>query len=189
MLLELKFEIVGVTPLICHNSRLSDPLNKWSKRIKVFTSKGVRKTDEDHHAMADIEWEGGSYVDEDGRPIIPGQNIEAMMVDGAKARKLGKKFKAGVMVPHDAHIVYDGPKKLSGLRTNLNFRSRTSMKVGQSRVMRTRLTFLEWSLAFSVSYNPNLVNPDDVERAIDTAGEVAGLGDGRPRNGRFLLKK
>lgn len=58
----LVIDMMGKTPLLTHNSQLSDPLNPWSKKLKSITSK-KKKTDADHEEAARIEWKGGLYLD------------------------------------------------------------------------------------------------------------------------------
>lgn len=184
MLKSALFEIEGKAPLICHNARLSDPLDKWTIAVAEISSKR-KKTIADHMEMAHREFLGSLYLGENGTPVIPGGNIERMLRDAAAKSKRGKDIQAGVLVTDEIPIVYDGPKDPEKLWQDEKFRFRASCKVGTSRVMRTRPWFPEWSLAFEVLYDDTLLNQTAIEEFVELAGSIIGLGDWRPKHGRF----
>jgi hypothetical protein len=62
---------------------------------------------------------------------------------------------------------------------------RASAKVGTARVIRTRPIFPRWQVTVSGSLDTEQVDPDAFENIVDTAGRYIGLGDWRPRFGRF----
>ena len=96
MLETIKVEITGSRPLLMHSDKFADPLNPLTKAHKELTSKR-KKTDEDHEAIARSEWIGGMYIDEDG-PYLPGVNVEAALIAGAKLSKLGTQLKRSVEI-------------------------------------------------------------------------------------------
>ena len=58
-----------------------------------------------------------------------------------------------------------------------------------ARVMKVRpMVPTGWQLKFSVEYDENLVNEKDLHRAMVDAGTLVGLGNWRPKFGRFLVK-
>jgi len=61
------------------------------------------------------------------------------------------------------------------------------VRVGQARIMRTRPVFNQWACQFTVYYDDEQVNEVDVIRAIEDAGTKSGVGDFRPRFGRFEI--
>lgn len=183
---ELTFKIKGVAPLLLHNGQLADPLNPYSKRLKAITSKR-KKTDEDYERMAEIEWHGGLYV-QDGKVVIPGNVIEAMLIESAKKTRQGPKAKAGLLCVDDFQLLYDGPADIEELWKDKNFRLTVPARVRNARVMRTRPRFAEWSLQFTVLYEPSLLNEEDVRGFVKRAGEIVGLCDWRPRFGRFVVE-
>lgn len=185
----IKFRLTGTTPLLMHNSRLCDPLDEHTQRLKRLTS--IRKkTEENHKDMADIEFEGGLYFDPELGPYIPGEWLEATIIDGGKIQRNGTKIKQGVMVLDDkAKLNYDGPRGLEALRHSRTLRDMRSVVVGTGRLMRCRPKFpLGWSVDFTVSYNPDMINGDEVVSAISQAGAFRGMGDYRPRYGRFTVE-
>lgn len=179
----LTVSITGISPILMHNGQLSDPLNPWVKEMKKITSKSAKKkTDADHEELARLEFMGGLYVDEDG-PIIPGENVEGMIRDGARVQRKGKDVEAGVWCD-DCELIYDGPRDPSELWLDKRFVDRRSVVVGRSRVIRTRPRFKKWSAVFEVNFDELTVNESDIIDAIEAGGRK-GCMDYRPKYGRF----
>lgn len=181
------FTIEGVAPLILHNARLSDPLDPHTQSVAEITSKR-KKTLADHEEIARREWHGGLYlIDGDGAPCVPGTNLERMLRDAATKSKQGKAVQAGAIVPDDAPIIYEGTKDPEKMYAGGKFSMRASCKVGQQRVIRTRPCFREWKLTFTIHFDENLINPKRLEEWVEVAGREVGLGDWRPKHGRFQI--
>jgi len=190
MLQELKFKIVGTSPLLMHNGQLADPLNKYARALKEISGKRS-KTEADHEEMARLEFLGGLYLN-DGQPCIPGHVLEAALIGkGGAARKqrMGKQAAAGLYCLDNFPLEYDGPKGADSLWADEAFRLAALVKVQQSRVVRTRPMFKDWSAIVTVSFDTDFVNPDDVRLWIDIAGSEVGLMDWRPRYGRFSVEE
>lgn len=182
----LTFRIIGESPLLLHNGRLSDPLDPFVRKIKAISANRAKK-DADYEKMAKLEWEGGLYL-LDGKPCIPSEMIEAALIGkGGAARKvkMGKQAAAGLFVPDHAPIEYDGPTDLKELYADKRFVHRAKVKVQANSVMRTRPVFLEWGAIITVCYNPDLINERDIIQWMQVAGEQIGIGDWRPKFGRF----
>jgi len=180
----IDFHVRGVAPLLMHNGQLANPMNSIAKAMKAITSKR-KKTDEDYAALANLEFMGGLYTDEQKRPVLPGEVIEGTIVAGAKKTKKGKDAKSAIIVDGNFPLIYDGPKTADGLCGEERFRYVAGVVVGQSRIMRTRPMFKTWECKFTVHYLDDVLNPQEVTDFVETAGRVAGFGDGRPRFGRF----
>lgn len=180
-------KLTGIAPLLAHNGQLSDPLNEFAQALARVTSKR-RKTADDHAEMSRLEFLGSIYVNEDGRVCIPGENLEALVIDGAKKDRRGNLARAGVIVDENPALIYSGPRDPEKLFENANFVSRARVKVGQAAVMRTRPIFHDWSLEFEVKYLPSTIDREHVIRALERGGSEVGLGDWRPRYGRFELE-
>lgn len=202
MMKQVAFQIEGIAPLFLHNSQAASPLSQFSKAMKKITAKR-KKTEEDHEALALIEWASGMYGTEPGEvtvdgasvrikgfgvPCIPSDNLERMLVDAATKQKLGKVFKAAVFVDGDTPIKYAGPKTVEKLFGDPQWIDSRLSKVGQATVLRTRPIFHEWSLEFNVNFLPSELEESQVRDAVDTASRIIGLGDWRPKYGRFIVK-
>lgn len=175
----------GTVALLMHNARLSNPLDEIAKAMKRVTSKRV-KTEEDHEELARLEHMGGLYFDPEIGPYIPGQNFERCLVDAARITKSGKKIERGVFVETNVNpLSYQGPRQLDALWADENFRFSASVKVGTNRVTRTRPQFRAWAVEADGVYDPAVINLDELREIAETAGRMIGLGDWRPRFGRF----
>ena len=180
---QVMLKITGLTPLIVHNGQLADPLNKFSKAMKAVTGKR-KKVDADYEELARLEFLGGLYLRE-SRPCMPGQDLEAMMISAAKKQRKGGDFKSGMIIEESPFIEYDGPTNPDELWADERFRIVAGVKVSQSRVMRTRPQFPEWSLQFTVTYIEELLNKRDITEVATIAGWQIGLCEWRPKFGRF----
>lgn len=182
----LKFKIIGAAPILFHNGQTADPLNPHSKSIAEITSK-KKKTDADHREVSRREFFAGLYL-MNGEPCIPSEMIEAALIRGAMKEKRGPGAKAGMIVEHNAALLYKGPRKPDELFADEKFQLRVPVKVGTSKVIRTRPRFDEWSADIEVKFLPSLLNEKDIRSFLVTAGEQIGFGDWRPRFGRFSVK-
>lgn len=176
---------VGTSPLLMHNARLVDPLDVIVKQIQEV-SKKTKKTDEDHREIGRLEWIGGMYYNPDLGPFIPAPNLQKSIIEGARLSKSGKKIERGVfietiMIP----VQYDGPRDITELWDDGRFAHRSPVKVGMSRVMRTRPLFSLWTLHATGMYDASIINLADLRSAAKTAGAMIGLGDYRPTYGRY----
>lgn len=180
----LKIRIKGAA-LLMHNIRLANPLDEVTKRMKAVTSLR-KKTDENHADLMEIEFEGGIYHDEKIGPYIPGIWLDACIIDGGKLQKNGTKIRQSAMVLEDrVALDYDGPRDLNTLKADPRFRDVRAVTIGQAKTMRCRPKFTDWACEFTVQYDGQLINRAELVAAIHAAGQCKGLGDFRPRFGRF----
>ncbi|WP_336879881.1 hypothetical protein [Rhodococcus globerulus] len=183
----LKFAITikGTMPMLMHSSRLADPLDPATIELKKASSKRT-KTGDDYEAVARAEFLGSLYIDGDIGPYIPGENVAASLLEGAKLNKLGVKVKRGLLVTTDVNpLSYKGPRDAAGLWEDKNFVHRASVKVSTSRVVRTRPIFRDWSTEVEGLLDESQLELRDLEQIAANAGDFIGLGDWRPRFGRF----
>lgn len=180
--------IEGTSPLLVHSSRLSDPLDPATKALKKVSSKRT-KTDEDHAEVSHAEFLGGLYLDPDVGPYIPGENITATLYEGAKLNKLGTKVKRGMLIETDVNpLAYTGPRDAEELWRDGSFTHRASVKVGTARVIRTRPIFRDWRVQCEGVLDDSQLDLDQLTQIAENAGAFIGLGDWRPRFGRFIAK-
>lgn len=174
-----------------HNGELADPLSPVVQEIKEVSGKR-KKTDEDHANLGKLEWIGSLYwSDELGGPYMPSDNIEKAIVDGAKKQRLGKNAQAALLVDDDDDIKIDFPDwgtPKDKLYSIGQYRFRKGVKVTTSRIMRERPRFPEWSIKFSLVFDESVIGEREVIEACQTAGALIGLGDWRPKYGRFEVE-
>lgn len=186
--MDFRITLTGTAELLMHNARLANPLDPAAKAMKAISSKRV-KTDDDHEEMARLEHFGSLYYDSEIGPYIPGQNIERCLVDAAKVTKSGVKVTRGVFVSTNVNpLAYKGPRTPDGLWADENFRHMASVKVQQNRVMRCRPLFREWRTEAEGTLDTAILSFEELQSIADTAGQMIGLGDYRPRYGRFTAK-
>ena len=179
----MKFRLTGDCPMLMHNGQLANPLSASSKALKRVTSKRA-KTDADHERMAELEYHGSLYLTDDG-PVLPGECVEAAIGEGAKKTKEGKLAKSCCFVPQHSRLEYEGPRDAAKLFEHEDFKLVAPVRVGTNRVMRTRPMFKEWAATVDVSYEDSVVNGEQIVRWVAVAGTLVGVGDWRPRYGRF----
>lgn len=188
----LKIKLTGIRPLVMHNGLLADPTNPTVIRIREITSKGSKKmTVEDHKERDRLEWEGGLYWDDSLGPVIPSDNLERLIQFGARKSRRGKDVEAAVLVAEDVvPVQYSGPrdpKKLYG-DGNTDFVLRKGVKIGKARVIRIRPKFPTWEISFTAEFDGSVINQRDIIKAVEDAGRLVGLGDYRPKYGRFIAE-
>jgi hypothetical protein len=57
-----------------------------------------------------------------------------------------------------------------------------------AKIMRYRPILRKWSLNATIVVNEEVVNINEVKKAVQDAGALIGLGDYRPRFGRFNVE-
>lgn len=190
---DIKIKITGIRPLVLHNGLMADPTNPYTIAIKKITSKGSKKLTEHDYAERDrLEWEAGLYWSEEiGGIAIPSDNLERCIQEGAKKNRLGKDFAAAVFVQEsEVDVVH----RLSGktkerIYSEPGYTLRKGVKVQLSRIIRIRpLIPTGWHMAFTVEFDESIVNKQAVVTALTEAGSLVGLGDWRPKFGRFTVE-
>jgi hypothetical protein len=166
-----------------HNGALADPLDERAISLAAITGKRL-KTRADHEEISRREWYGGLWL-YDKLPCLPQEAIEAAFIKGALTRKRGDAAKAGFVANAPAMLAYDGPTDLDELWQNENFRLRKGVRVLKARTMRTRPRFPEWSAVISATFLTTELNRSEVVDFMKIAGAMRGIGDWRPKYGRF----
>ena len=175
--------------LMMHNRRLANPLDPIVRQMKKLSHKRANKTDDDLEELSRLEFEGGLYIDENG-PYIPDEWLESMLRDGAKRVKKGKETSSAVMCSGPRYYLqYDGPRTVDELwERGDEFVDVRAVTVMRNKIMRTRPIFRNWSLDFSVDVDETTLDPEQVIDFAKTGGRLKGLGDYRPKYGRFVVK-
>lgn len=189
----ISYQLLGESPLLCHNGQTADPRNTYAKAMKAISGKR-KKTDADLDELARLEWFAGLYVDDKRGLVIPSHVLKACFVNGAKKSKRGPQTKSGLFVADHAVLDFTGkPDQINEETLNELFHAgdhhlTCGVKVGMAKVMRTRPQFIGWSLTVGIQYDPDLLNPHDIQDILTDAGRQVGLGDWRPEYGRFTVK-
>ena len=182
--------ITGTSPMLMHNVQLSDPLNPAARELSRLTSKR-KKTIEDHLEAARAEFLGALYTDPDVGPYVPGEWVMAALVAGAKLNRLGTTVTRGVIITTEVNpLAYANnsirdPEKMWESKL---FTHRASVKVTTSRVIRTRPQFLDWSTQAEGVLDESQLDLSQLGQVAENAGLFCGMGNWRPRFGRFTAK-
>src|SRR3990167_9257367 len=184
---QMAFKLTGGQPLLMHNGRLADPLDPYTIALKRATDV-KKKTEAQHREVGRLEFIGGLYLNEDGAPIIPAENIEAMVKEAGRRKKLGKECERAVFCESNALLTGGNwPKGEDALWEwqdhALAFRKTAGMRGGT--IVRTRPMFKPWTLVVSLLLDTNMLNPDTLKDLMVIAGREIGLGDWKPRYGRL----
>ena len=178
----LKIECTGVSPLLMHSDRASDPLSKEAQWLSEISGRR-NKTEADIVELARREFHCSLYLDPAGRPTIPIDNVHSCFYASAKRRKEGPLF-SGSLTVSSVRFEYEGPADADALwKRQETFVDRRSVKVGTSRVIRTRAIFPEWSLAVTAEHDPDVADIFHIRQWAEIAGARIGLGDYRPQRG------
>jgi hypothetical protein len=177
----------GTRPLLMHNVRLASPLNAYAKQLKALNSKQA-KTDKDRLEIARVEWEGSLYHDEELGPYVPGPNLFASLIGGARLLKAGKKIERGVSV-NDLYmpLLYRGPRDIEGMwgTGDSDFVDLRTVVVQRAKVDRCRPIFRAWTFEAEILLDPSIIELDEFVQVCQNAGQFEGLGDYRRMYGRF----
>lgn len=189
---EIKFKMTGETPLLMHNNRLANPLDKYSQELSKKSGKR-KKTIEDIWELARIEWEGGLYL-YDGEIKLPMRVVNKCFERGATKQKNGMLWKSGCFIKDDyCPLKYSGTKisvSMNGEVPNPGLDKyfqkhiyQTMVRVGQATLLRTRPMFEEWSFETTVMFEGAIINRESLIQAARDAGHLVGLCDWRMEKG------
>lgn len=172
-----------------HSLRGMDRKNKMVQELSELNSKrGKNKTDADIDRINFLSYLLAFYVDEKGEPTIKDIMIEASIFAGAAKSRMKSSFKSAVMVDK-VDFKYSGPRTLEKLYDDSNFVHTAFVKIGNAKIQRIRPIFNQWSASFTVVVDENQVTMSQVKKAIEDAGLMCGIGDWRPKYGRFQLEE
>jgi len=186
-------QFTGLAPLLMHRPTLVNPLDPVKQEIARYTGKR-KKTIEDYEIIARLEWEAGLYHDSEIGPYLPGQNIEICLRDSGKISKQGAAISRAVIVLEDkVPVQYRGPRGTNGAGVqelwDANYKDMRPVGVQQNSPIRCRPKFPQWQLVVPIGLQTNVLDPDDLYAIAERAGVMIGIGDYRPRFGRFDVER
>ena len=183
----MQVTIKGNCPMLMHKDTLANPLDPATKKHKDLTA-GAKRTEATEMAIQKSEFMAGLYIDADG-PYLPGNNLHAAIHAASKAFKLGVKVNAALMIAEDrARLEYEGPRDAEGLYADRRFVDVRGIRLtGNKRLMRCRPVFNDWKASFTIAFFPDQISKAQIEKCLHHAGRIVGIGDYRPRFGRFSV--
>lgn len=177
--------IQGTRPLLMHNGHMANPLNPLSQELAALTKKR-KKTIDDYRAIAEVEMKAGLYWHDEVGPFVPADNVFKSFIKGGGRHKLGSTIERSVFIIDDMlPLQYEGPRTVDELIEDPDFRLEAIVKIGQSKTMRTRPKFDNWSLEATFELDEDELDLHNLETPVKDAGKYVGLGDWRPRYGTY----
>lgn len=167
--------------------------NRFPEEENGGTSEGHQPSGKDKPAGVrgkryddDVEAKKRLYLLEDGKTVYqPANHFESALIESAVNFKFdGKKtykdaFKGGIFVL---------PERIR--HTNQIWgKDKRSVVIQRARIMRVRPKFEDWELSFVIQCIDDRISPDVIRDVLDYAGLYKGIGDMRPRYGRFEVIK
>lgn len=186
LLTTLECRITGIAPLLQKSEITVDALHPRVQAFKKLSTKRA-KTVADFENLKRAEWELGMHRENDA-PVTPVDWWLACIFEAAAKNKLRKQAKAGVFpVSASFPLEYDGPKDLEGMWSSGRFIDYRGVGQAQRKIMRARPRFDQWSVRVILDVSESIISRDDVLAALRIAGTLIGVGDYRPRFGRFAV--
>lgn len=178
----LQIQCTGVSPLLMNSDRGSDPLSREAQWLNEIAGKR-QKTEAETVELARRQFHCSLYVDPAGRPTVPIDNVHSCFYAAARRRKEGPMF-SGSLTVSSTKFEYEGPDDPDALwEQQEKFVDRRSVRVGTSRVIRTRAIFPEWSLAITAEHDLEVADLFHIRQWVEIAGSRIGLCDYRPQRG------
>lgn len=180
--------VEGIAPLMQHRYPLPD--------FEDMSKGGKKKSGETDYSQ---EWKEYFYADSEGNIYQPATHFDGAMVKAAAGYKVqggrGKTykdlFKGNVFVSPDA--ILHGVKVPEMLDTDADkplYLDLRPVVVQRARVVRVRPCFKPgWVLDFEITVLEDQILPNVVNEVLSLAGRTVGIGDFRPRFGRFMVTR
>lgn len=178
--------IKGIAPLMQHRFPMPD--------LSTMSKGGHKSTGAQDYTQ---EWRQYFYADEHGCIYQPSSHIEGALVKAAVnfkvAGKRGKSYKdlivANVIIdperiPHNIPV----PSELDADADKPLYLDMRPVIIQRARVVRIRPTFKAgWVLSFEIQCLDDEIQPDLLQDVLMLAGKTVGIGDYRPKFGRFSV--
>lgn len=176
--MRIAITIEGISPLL---------MNRFHDAAQEAVSSGTSATMLGRRGTPKEQAEPKVYRDSNGKPVLPGPNIFAALVQAGTFIKSGKSKLSTArssLVPAGVALV-DLECKLSPADWEVDSRAVVIPATG-GRVMAHRPRFDTWKVSFTLSVDPSMFSERVVRELVDLAGQRIGLGDFRPiRKGPF----
>jgi hypothetical protein len=176
MLSTIHVQIEGIAPLL---------INRFHEEAAAEASSGIHSRKE--RLGPDDDATSRLYPQNGNGATFPAENIRQSIIGASSRTKIGRRSATTDI----AAAVYLFPEMLP-LSGEWHTDSRAVViPATKGRILRHRPMFNEWSIAFDIQINTDLVSERMVREIVDNAGALVGLGDFRPARkgpyGRFQI--
>jgi len=138
-------------------------------------------------SITQTEFEGGAYFDNEGKIMIPSDVMEGMLANaGAKnAGTTKSQIVISVMVPEHFYFTkVDGPLDIKK-RFEEGFYDQRVVALQKAKILRTRQKITNWVAEGEIHYDTELIDAEKIPDLLAAGGQKCGIGDYRPKFGRF----
>ena len=170
-----EISIQGIRPLLMHRF----PEETADEQIQKRTGSNITKN----------EAEGFLYKLANGIIYEPAEHIEGALRQAAKDFRIpGKRMRTySVLIVAQVEVEPRTiPHKIQNWVTDARS---VVMPSTRGRIMRYRPRFDEWKLDFRIVVNDDQIPTEVIKGILDHAGNHEGIGDYRPKFGRFIVTK
>lgn len=184
---EVDVTIKGIAPML---------QNKFGAEAMVDALETKRRAGEKDWTE---EWRDKTYADADGNVYIPATWIEATLISAASSFRIkgsGRKtykslVQAAVYVSPDAiSLNISIPKNPTHNPKDPFSIDLRPVRLNRARILRARPMIAEgWEATFTMTVIDDQLRPDVLKDILDEAGRAHGIGDYRPRFGRFMVTR
>lgn len=209
MLLDLIATIEGSRDVLFSSSASMNPRNPILKTLEPIKGRrGKNKTELIIDSLEKGDWLcsaiwgecGETWLDGEafmfsgyGTPVLPAEYLCRSAQNAATATRSGTKVKQALsegMTP-DAVLIYDGPTNAEEMWNDpqCRFIDSRSAVVNRARIMRTRLRIpTGWQAKVELTLDSTIMDIEELKNILIDAGRRVGVGDYRPKFGRFFLR-
>lgn len=192
-------KIQGISDLLQHRFPGEEP--------QPSEKGGISATIGSASSKHETDWIQSLYLLEDGRLYQPEQHLHGAMIKAATLIKMpgrrGKTYKDFVIanifivpafIPHRVTFSdFQKARKESGPvpdgYPDRVYIDRRPVRIQKARIMRLRGALVKgWELEFQIECTDDNIRGDILKLILDEAGKI-GIGDFRPRFGRFMVTK
>lgn len=176
--MHIAVEITGVSPLL---------VNRFHEAAQEAVQNGTSQVVKARKGAPRDQCVVKLYTSPDGKPIIPGPNVFAAIIEAGKFLKAGKSkvtTTRSSLVPAGISLLELELPLMPG-KWEPDSRA-VVIPATQGRQMCHRPRFDEWRAKFTLQIDTDMFNADTVRELVDLAGSRVGVGDFRPsRKGPF----
>lgn len=168
----IEVTIEGVCPML---------MNRFQMKTAEEESGAARR---DEQRTPEDEAEKGLYKTKDGKVFVPSTWIEAALRDAAKEYKKGKSnWKTTIL-----SSVFVDPDEIPMGKTSWDEIDRRPAVIQRNRIVKSRPKFnTGWKISFKILFEDSRIKPDVIQTILTEAGSSKGIGDYRPKFGRFKV--
>jgi hypothetical protein len=187
-----RITICGTSPLITHNGAAGlDTRSPANIEKALITSKRGPRTEPEEQRLRELECLTSLYLDHRGAPTLPTAALRSNIETAARRLRHGPKVREGLIVEQIEQFDYDHTLGKTAKQLARSCQFTTGVRVGTSRILRTRAKFDQWAVTFVIETDDELIDKEDLLTWLDIGGRRIGIGDWRPEKsghyGRYKL--